>query len=538
VTSLSFIEALDQALELLEQGYPFEYCVQQFPEHSDRLRPLLQVGDDLRRLAQAPAPQLDPSKTTPDWNKLLADVPQCRSRRSRVVADLHSWINFNLLPNKRLFVGLATAFLLIFGAGLHGTVNSPDNQFLDPLNPLVKRLQLATAVFNPVEQSEWHITYAQRYLDQASILARQTGYIPAGVLAQVVVEVEQAVSTAKQTNKQVQLFSQISALIVEAEDLVTQAKVETTTPQWKRIDRVSAQLKQLQNDLQASAASSDRPTPKLSISVENATPTSTHVALSIKPGTKRESKSTKNNDKQIIPTNLSTTPLETLSETPTSLPLASAPSSPMDDPTIEPEAPPTAEPTPVPTAEPTPVPTAEPTPVPTAEPTPVPTAEPTPVPTAEPTPVPTAEPTPVPTAEPTARSANEVPTEPPTVEPTEESTAVPTAEPTSESANEVLPLPTAQPEPTFEPTPVLVEPTADSAESLSIPDSAPAIGNEAFAPQQESTSIVGTDSTVEQTPKPENRSGPASSAPAEGNEQKKKADDNAPRGQEAAPKQP
>src|SRR4028118_430518 len=75
VSSLSFIEALDQALQLLEQGQPLEQCLQQFPEYADELRPLLMVSDDLRRLADTPPTATKPS-TQPNWEELLHDVPQ------------------------------------------------------------------------------------------------------------------------------------------------------------------------------------------------------------------------------------------------------------------------------------------------------------------------------------------------------------------------------------------------------------------------------------------------------------------------------
>ncbi len=72
----SFIEALDQALELLNQGYPREHCIQQFPEHADRLWPMLQVADDLQCLAYSFNASLDRMRVDPDWQTLLADLEQ------------------------------------------------------------------------------------------------------------------------------------------------------------------------------------------------------------------------------------------------------------------------------------------------------------------------------------------------------------------------------------------------------------------------------------------------------------------------------
>jgi hypothetical protein len=72
----ALIEALDQALALREQGYPLEYCVQQFPQHADCLWPLLQVGDELRCFAQASNALLEVVRVELDWETLLAAIPQ------------------------------------------------------------------------------------------------------------------------------------------------------------------------------------------------------------------------------------------------------------------------------------------------------------------------------------------------------------------------------------------------------------------------------------------------------------------------------
>ena len=76
MSRLSFTEALDLALELLEQGHTLEDAVQQFPEYADELRPLLQITENLQQMAHEPMPAFDRVAATINWEQLLSDVPQ------------------------------------------------------------------------------------------------------------------------------------------------------------------------------------------------------------------------------------------------------------------------------------------------------------------------------------------------------------------------------------------------------------------------------------------------------------------------------
>src|SRR5215210_3660572 len=117
---LSFTEALDEALQLLEQGQPLEFCVRRFPEHADELRPLLQVSDDLRRLADAPLPSFNPQEVEPDWQMLLGSTPQ---RPDRNVPGLRIPFLQDMLaafqqPPVQRWAALAAAMLVLFFASI------------------------------------------------------------------------------------------------------------------------------------------------------------------------------------------------------------------------------------------------------------------------------------------------------------------------------------------------------------------------------------------------------------------------------------
>ena len=140
MSNLSFTEALDQALELLEQGHPLEYCVQQFPEYADELRPLLMVSADLHSLADLSFPSFDKATIEPDWESILAQTPQQPRRRFRTyglgLGELFHSLQYH--PVQRYAV-LAAAIIILCTVTWRGTTQSAANSVLYPLKRSVEQ---------------------------------------------------------------------------------------------------------------------------------------------------------------------------------------------------------------------------------------------------------------------------------------------------------------------------------------------------------------------------------------------------------------
>jgi len=514
VSRLSFTEALDQALELLEQGHPLEYCVRQFPEYADELRPLLQVSDDLHRLAGAPLPFFEKATIEPDWETLLANVPQDQpgllKRYAVSLAELFKGVQQYRVQRYAAFVvALLVAFVFSWQASRSSTPNSP----LYPLKRAVEQVEIVSAL-DSTSQIELHIELARRRFDELQELAAQTRRIERPLLNEALTETREAVELAKQAGVEEQFYTELSQLLSDAHSSISLLKEAVTAPEV--LESAGDTVSELRDDLEGtSIAQAATATP----TIVNATPTPTATNLATPTATIERSPlptatlpaNQTEETKPVVPAKTPTpiapqptqTPVPTtrpVTATPvpaTSIPTQQPPRVPTAVPTVGlppvvPTLPPTLIPTLEPTAIPTVVPTLEPTPIPTDVPTEVPTVEPTAVPTVEPTPVPTVEPTPVPTAVPTEQPTEQptavptppiptvqitvtivVPTEQPTVEPTAEPTVQPTVEPTGQPA----PQPTTEPSPTPVPVPsetattdptLAIEPASENANGVAL----------------------------------------------------------------------
>jgi hypothetical protein len=467
VSRLSFTDALDQALELLEQGHPLEYCVRQFPEYADELRPLLQVSADLQRLADSAIPSFTKATVEPDWDAILAEVPQDRPRRFGWAAAITRFLQELQQHPFQRYASLASAIIILVVLLLNGSSNSSPDNPLYYVKRTVEQVEVITTQ-QPSDRVELHLKLARRRLSELQTLASQNQRIEAPLLQQMIVETRQAldvVTEAQRTDAvDPQVVAQLTAFLTEADRSINQLQEVASNDEI--LDTAVADIDSLRNNLEV-VAEAPTPTPRIPSAAPSApaastaptrpTPTPTAAQVSVEEPGQVVSTATPRTE-QPSGTNVSPSPSAAPPRTGAAV-VAPSPTRVPSTATAAPTLTPTAVPTQVPTATPEPTPTAAPTSVPTAVPTAVPTPEPTAVPTPEPTAVPTAtpEPTAVPTPEPTA-----VPTATP------EPTAVPTEEPTATPS--ATPAPTSTVEPTTEPS---VDPTSISSPTETAPSEVP-----------------------------------------------------------------
>ncbi len=500
MSRLSFTEALDQALELLEQGHPLEYCVRQFPEYADELRPLLQVSDDLHRLASAPLPILEKVSAEPDWETILAQIPQDQpGLLNRITTYLSELVKRLHVPSGPRYASLVAALLIVLVLGWHGSQQSTPDSPLYSIKRAVEQVEMVAAL-DPTARVELHIELARRRFDELHKLATQTRRIEQPLLNEALSQTREAVAVAKQAGVGQEMYSELSQLLSEADLSIDQLKDKVAEPTAEGLDNAGDTVSQLRDDLErvgiaeaATATPTIAPTQTPATPTRTATPIPTPTATSVRTPTPTATPDTddpEDVDQSVpvrSPTATTVVPRPTQTAVPTSEPIISVPPMPttppvapvpteipMPLPTRIPVEIPTLVPTQVPTAVPTRVPTEAPTDIPTAVPTEIPTPVPTEVPT--PTDVPTEVPTPMPTEVPTeAPTPTDVPTEVPTDVPTEVPTEAPT--PTDVPTEVPTPMPTEVPTdvPTDVPTEVPTEtaspiPTVQITVTIIVPD--------------------------------------------------------------------
>lgn len=454
MSNVSFIEALDQALHLLEQGYSLEKCLAHFPEYADELRPLLMVSDDLRRLAHTALPSDGTSESPqPDWHRLLHGVPQQQpSTTSRLWRSVrHSVRNagFALFGAQTAFaVRYATAGILsiALAVGLwNGADNSVPGSPLHPVKTAVEQFQILAALSDE-ERGKVHLEIALRRAVELETLIRNDLHVPERLLRETVDAAQRAVAAVEaggDLEKTAETLGKLEQVNTKLADAFAYASLELQP----EIARASKSVAQLETQLGGASNGIADASPT---TVASALPSPTGAATGLTTATSE-------------PTTTTPAPSHTLTPTP-DVPTATIPA-PVLAATQAPPVQPPATITPVPTVvvvepsntpvsgvgtAPTPSNTPEPTPTNTPVPSPSPTNTPEPTPTNTPVPSPSPTDTPTPADQSTTTPTTHAPmspTEGSTVEPTgtAEPTASPTAHPTVDPTTNASQTATTEP---------------------------------------------------------------------------------------------
>ncbi len=551
MSRLSFTEALDQALELLDQGHPLEYCVRQFPEYSDELRPLLQVSADLYSLATVSLASLETPSREPDWEAILSRTRQEPERRFKpfAVALRELFESLRYHPVQR-FAALGAAMVILGFVMWHGTDHSSADSVLYPIKRGVEQVEFIAAQTEE-DRLSLQIQFAHRRLAEVRSLAYHQERVEPPVIHALLQEAHAAIVQVKQDGvSQPEAYPQINDLWAETNASLEQLKqlaAAAPAEDAATLESAVSMMTMLRADVAAVAvAIPASPTPvdaviaQVSIAPTPITPTPTRAAAGttavgptpaaadLPAGGDDDPDDVSNAGATVgrLAPSASATPTQdapTASPAPAPMTLVGNPTAPAPAPATSAPAPTTENPTIVPTEAGTEEPTISVTIEPTAVATELPSAEPVVEATPEPT---VAEPvaeTPEPTRAP--KPAKPVPAKPmpepvtATPEPTAESTETPTAtlpSPTGEPAETPtasLPSPTGEPAetPTASPTALPSEPTAGSPTEMPT-ETAPVITPEptlASAPDTataapiEAPTLVPTEAPTVDAPQPD-----------------------------------
>jgi len=196
----SFHSILDDCIAAIRRGETVDACLSRYPRHADRLRPLLQLADKVRKTPIAP-PRPWPQATA--WNRVRQRAADLRSPRRgvRVRVSYGAWL-------RPVAVTMAVLIALVSATG--GTALAAQNSLPD--SPLY-RVKLATeevrllVVFDDVNKAEILIEQSDERMEEILTLARQDKMIPGNVLSALRSRNERAADILTENPEEVDLLS-------------------------------------------------------------------------------------------------------------------------------------------------------------------------------------------------------------------------------------------------------------------------------------------------------------------------------------------
>jgi Domain of unknown function (DUF5667)/Domain of unknown function (DUF5666) len=173
----NFDSVLDECIAALQRGESVESCLDRYPRHADRLRPLLTLADKVRKTPQLP-PRPWPQATA--WQRVrqrAADLRSSEPRPVRVNVPYGAWLR----PVAITVAVVAALFGTVGGTALAAQNSLPDS-------PLY-RVKLATEevrlllVFDDTRKAEILIEQSDERMEEILTMTRQDEPIPGNVLS-------------------------------------------------------------------------------------------------------------------------------------------------------------------------------------------------------------------------------------------------------------------------------------------------------------------------------------------------------------------
>lgn len=175
----SFRSVLDECLDSVRQGESVESCLERYPKHAERLKPLLALST---RVQQVPPVQARPWAQATAWDQVRLRAAELRAgKRSRGIGSTNSSAGMWLRP-----LAVVTALMLAIFAG--GGATALASQGALPDSPLY-RVKLLTEdvhlwfVFDDSHKAEILLDQSDQRMDEILTMARKGKPIPSNVLS-------------------------------------------------------------------------------------------------------------------------------------------------------------------------------------------------------------------------------------------------------------------------------------------------------------------------------------------------------------------
>lgn len=231
-----FQSILDECIAALEQGETVEACLERYPKHAPRLRPLLQLA---ARVRQIPPAKARPWAQTTAWGLVRQRAAELRSRRRRFTR-LHANFGLWLRP---LAIGMALFAAVIAGGGATALAA----QSALPDSPLY-RVKLLTDdvqlwfVFDDVREAQLLLDQSNERVDEMIAMVEKGKEIPENVLSDMHGRNERALRLLEKNPDDLALRQRILALAELQEEQLLSLWEHVSSPARERYTQVVAQL--------------------------------------------------------------------------------------------------------------------------------------------------------------------------------------------------------------------------------------------------------------------------------------------------------
>lgn len=174
----TFRGILDECLESVRRGESADSCLERYPKHAERLRPLLELA---ARVQRVPATQARPWAQATAWDVVRQRAAELRGGKRRPAIRTSAGLGLWLRP-------LAVAMALVFAIFAGGGATALASQSALPDSPLY-RVKLFTEdvqlwfVFDDSREAEILLDQSDERMDEVLTMARKGKTIPANVLS-------------------------------------------------------------------------------------------------------------------------------------------------------------------------------------------------------------------------------------------------------------------------------------------------------------------------------------------------------------------
>lgn len=198
---LDFDQVLDICLDRLQAGDTVQACLISYPSHAGRLAPLLHMAV---KLQTSQGPSMSANGFRAGEARLLAYAVELSARQQGVLPVRRRGVVSHLIAGTRRLAAAVVVGMLLFCAILSAgavTVSAASASLPGSSLYTIKRTTeslLSSVAFTPRLQTQVHLAWAGRRLDEVGALIARDGIVYKTVLTALEHETEQALVAAKQ----------------------------------------------------------------------------------------------------------------------------------------------------------------------------------------------------------------------------------------------------------------------------------------------------------------------------------------------------
>jgi hypothetical protein len=220
----SFDSVLDECLAAIRNGEPVQACLERYPSHAERLRPLLEIADKIRGAPAVP-PRL-PAQTRA-WQAMTLRANELRAGKRRLPTVSASGLSLWVRP-------IAAVFAIFLGLGALASGTALASQDAMPDSPLY-RFKLVTEdvhlmlVFDEQSEAEILLEQSQERTREIRHMVARGKTVPASVLSSLENRNDRAASIIEDSPEAFELRDRLKGQALIQEDLLVAVQPDVSS---------------------------------------------------------------------------------------------------------------------------------------------------------------------------------------------------------------------------------------------------------------------------------------------------------------------